>query len=122
MSDSDKACGSGSYLSLFVSELGAVCLQVVHDALHTAGAEQPEGEGKTNMDNMLSAGYLDSLSFKLKSDGCFKKVHFPPLSVSHCCDAFRLGSALQDEINDEIFLLSRKSMNRPKPITKYKII
>lgn len=32
-----------SNLGLFVGELRAVGLQVLHDALHTAGAEQPEG-------------------------------------------------------------------------------
>lgn len=31
-----------SNLGLFVGELWAVCLQDLHDALHTAGAEQPE--------------------------------------------------------------------------------
>lgn len=35
-------CDLETNLSLFVGELWAVSLQVLHDALHAAGAEQPD--------------------------------------------------------------------------------
>lgn len=39
----------GSNLGLFVGEVRAVGLQVVHDALHAAAAEQPEGGHETEL-------------------------------------------------------------------------